>query len=171
MISLVLTVIADDKPGIVDLLASVVADHGANWEESRMARLAGQFAGILRVHVEDDAADGLVTDLRGLEGQGLTLVIQRTAEGIAARTKLVPMTVNLDGADHPGLIHALSRALSALRINVDALETTCRQAPMTGAPIFEAHAELRAPADLDVDAFRSTVEQLAADLEVDIELL
>lgn len=170
MTSLVLTVIAADKPGIVDLLASVIVDHGANWEESRMARLAGQFAGILRVHVEDDATEELVTGLRALEQQGLTLVIERAPEQASRRADLVAMTLHLDGADHPGIIRALSRDLAALSINVDALDTTCRQAPMTGVPIFEAHAELQVPADLDVEAFRATVERLAADLEVDIEL-
>ena len=51
--SLVLTVIGDDKPGIVEQLSDHVLAAGANWEESRMARLAGKFAGILRVSVDD----------------------------------------------------------------------------------------------------------------------
>ena len=50
--SLVLTIIGDDRPGIVEQLAEEVLDAGANWEESRMARLAGKFAGLLRVSVE-----------------------------------------------------------------------------------------------------------------------
>ena len=48
---LVLTVIADDKPGLVETLAEVIADHKGNWLESSMSQLAGKFAGILRVSV------------------------------------------------------------------------------------------------------------------------
>ena len=50
--SLVLTVLGTDHPGIVDTIAQAVADQGGNWVESRMARLAGQFAGILRVEID-----------------------------------------------------------------------------------------------------------------------
>ncbi|NCF90353.1 MAG: glycine cleavage system protein R, partial [Verrucomicrobiaceae bacterium] len=49
--SVILTVIGADKPGLVERLATIVADHHGNWLESRMARLAGQFAGILQVEV------------------------------------------------------------------------------------------------------------------------
>ena len=48
---LVLTVFAPDKPGQVERIAQCIAEHGGNWLESRMSRMAGQFAGILRVGV------------------------------------------------------------------------------------------------------------------------
>jgi glycine cleavage system regulatory protein len=38
--SLVVTVIGNDRPGIVERLSEVVLAAEANWEESRMARLA-----------------------------------------------------------------------------------------------------------------------------------
>ena len=43
--SLVFTVIGPDRPGLVGHLAATVADHDGSWLESRMAVLAGQFAG------------------------------------------------------------------------------------------------------------------------------
>ena len=42
---LVMTVLGNDRPGLVRSLADTVASHGGNWLESRMARLAGQFPG------------------------------------------------------------------------------------------------------------------------------
>ncbi len=57
--SLVVTVIGNDRPGIVERLSEVVLGAGANWEESRMARLAGKFAGILRISVKAANADAL----------------------------------------------------------------------------------------------------------------
>ncbi|MGI9430405.1 MAG: glycine cleavage system protein R, partial [Bythopirellula sp.] len=59
--SLVLTVLGQDRPGLVDAIAQAVADHGGNWVESRMAHLAGHFAGILRVEVDADQAEALTT--------------------------------------------------------------------------------------------------------------
>src|SRR3990167_11495407 len=55
---LVLTVIAQDQPGLVERIAQCISEHGGNWLESRMSRMAGQFAGILRVDVPLDAHSG-----------------------------------------------------------------------------------------------------------------
>ena len=52
MPDLVLTLIGPDHPGIVEAIAEPIARHGGNWLESRMCRLGGEFAGILRIHVE-----------------------------------------------------------------------------------------------------------------------
>src|SRR5215212_1174741 len=78
-VSLVLTVIADDKPGIVERLSDQILEAGANWEESRMARLGGQFAGLLRVSIDSDRADALAARLQTLD-PSLTLVIERSAD-------------------------------------------------------------------------------------------
>ena len=54
--SLVLTLLGPDRPGLVEAMAALIARHGGNWLESRMASLAGEFAGILRVEVDEDSA-------------------------------------------------------------------------------------------------------------------
>ncbi|MGH8510951.1 MAG: ACT domain-containing protein, partial [Gammaproteobacteria bacterium] len=38
---LVLTATSPDKPGLIDLLSTTLAAHGANWQQSRMATLGG----------------------------------------------------------------------------------------------------------------------------------
>ena len=50
-IPLVMTIISPDRTGLVEAVARAVADHGGNWLESRMCRLGGEFAGILRVEI------------------------------------------------------------------------------------------------------------------------
>ena len=49
---LVLTIIGEDRPGIVESLAEIISDYSGNWLESSMSQLAGKFAGILRVSVK-----------------------------------------------------------------------------------------------------------------------
>ena len=65
--TLVMTVIGPDRPGLVQLLATRVADHGGNWLESRMCRHGGQFAGLLRVEVAEEQSDALRRALAGLK--------------------------------------------------------------------------------------------------------
>ena len=71
MATLVLTAIGDDHAGLVRALSGVIESHGGNWETSRMAHLAGKFAGIVMVTVADDKADELIGDLKPLADQGL----------------------------------------------------------------------------------------------------
>ena len=74
--SLVMTVIGDDRPGLVDSVASIVAEHGGNWLASRMSRLGGQFAGIVQVDVPAANAQSLTDALKSLHARGLTIVVQ-----------------------------------------------------------------------------------------------
>jgi glycine cleavage system regulatory protein len=47
-LSLVLTVIGDDRPGLVERLSAAIGKHGGNWLQSSMSHLSGKFAGIVR---------------------------------------------------------------------------------------------------------------------------
>ncbi len=66
--SLVLTVVGDDRAGLVTALAEVVSAHGGNWEHSQLAELAGTFAGIVVVSVPDDRVGALRESLDLLDG-------------------------------------------------------------------------------------------------------
>jgi glycine cleavage system regulatory protein len=171
--SLVLTVIGPDRPGLVESLASTIAQHGASWLDSRMSRLAGQFAGILRVGVPDDRAAELYRALMELERGGLRVVVQSGARAEpAAPAKDTARRVKLDllGADRPGIVQSVSGALAQRGVNVDELVTECVDAPMSGELLFKATAHLAVPADVDLASLRARIEAIAADLMVDISL-
>ncbi|MES3007895.1 MAG: ACT domain-containing protein [Pseudomonadota bacterium] len=165
---LVLTIIGDDKPGLVELLSETIARHSGNWLESNMAHLAGKFAGILRVSVDDTHADALVQDLQRLSSV-LRLVVEKVSmtEPLARQRTL---RLTLVGNDRPGIIKEISRALAAQHVNVEELTTQCSSAPMSGEPLFNAQALLKVPADLDLHVLQRQLERLADDLIVEINL-
>lgn len=165
---LVLTIIGDDKPGLVGLLSETIARHGGNWLESNMSHLAGKFAGILRVSVGDAEADTLVQDLQGLSSV-LKLVVEKVKVSDPVQ-RLRSLRLSLVGNDRPGIIKEISRALASEQVNVEELSTQISSAPMSGEALFNAQAELRVPVALDVDALQQKLEQLADDLIVEISL-
>ncbi|HEY8923057.1 MAG TPA: ACT domain-containing protein, partial [Polyangia bacterium] len=83
MTDLVLTLIGLDRPGLVESVAQVVADHGGNWLESRMIHLGGHFAGILRVEVPPDRRAPLSKALEGLAAAGLRVLADEAPAGAA----------------------------------------------------------------------------------------
>ena len=166
--SLVVTVIGNDRPGIVERLSEVVLTAGANWEESRMARLAGKFAGILRISVAAANADALASVLRALTSDGLTIVVESSAEARAETFRTVRL--ELVGNDHPGIIRDISKVLAQHQVNIEELETGVSGAPMSGEQLFRARAHLRLPAAVTTDWLRERLEALAGELMVDVTL-
>jgi glycine cleavage system regulatory protein len=166
--SLILTVIADDKPGIVEQLSDRIVAAGANWEESRMARLAGKFAGLARVSVDPDRADALAASLRALTPTGLTVVVEPSTQGEAAEARTIGL--DLIGNDHPGIIRDIARVLAQYQVNIEELETDVTSAAMSGEPLFRARATLRVPSGISTDRLRAILEALAGELMVDLSL-
>ncbi len=162
-----MTVIGRDRPGLVESVASLVAQHGGNWLESRMCRLGGEFAGILRIHVSAEQEQALYRSLQGLQGQGLTVVAHPDrAEAAAAGRKMA--TLEIVGQDRPGIVKQISSALARNGVNVEELSTECGSAPMSGETLFKAQARLLIPEACDVGELRRELEKIAGDLLVEI---
>ena len=165
--SLVLTVVGTDRVGLVESLARLVADHGGNWLESRMCRLGGEFAGILRIHLPTASRTALEAALKNLNG--LTVVVRADA---AARPTAPARLAALEviGPDRPGIVREITRALAAQNVNVEELATECASAPMSGEPLFQARAKLFLPAGINVSALRQSVEKTVPGLTVEVSL-
>ncbi len=169
MPDLVLTLIGPDHPGSVEAIAEPIARHGGNWLESRMAHLAGKFAGILRIEVPAGAEAAVTAALRALEASGLKLTIEAgpaaTAEGGSR-----PFLLELMGLDRPGIVREISHALAERGVNIEELTTDRATAPMSGELLFRSRARVSIPPGTDPDRLRERLEQLAGDLMVQITL-
>ena len=165
---LVLTVIAPDQPGLVEKVAQCVAAHGGNWLESRMSRMAGQFAGILRVAVPAEAYDELVAALHGLAAQGIRVLVAES--GIEPSCSWKPIHLDLVGNDRPGIVRDITGLLAELGVNLERLTTEVAPAPMSSEPLFHAEALLAVPLGLTLDVLQARLEDLADDLMVELNL-
>jgi glycine cleavage system regulatory protein len=166
---LVMTVIGADRPGLVESVASLVTQHGGNWLESRMSRLGGHFAGILRVEVPPENEASLVAALKKLDAQGLSVVVHPD------QPRPVPPSprqsvLEIVGQDRPGIVREISHALASFGINVEELQTECVSAAMSGETHFKARARLSLPESCNAAEVRQKLEKIAEDLIVEINL-
>lgn len=166
---LVLTVISDDKPGVVEALSQVIAQHGGNWLESRMSHLAGKFAGILQVSIMQEQVPNLKQALEQLASRGIQVMAEEALEK-TAQTAQRRFRFSLVGADRPGIVKEISQAFSSQQINIDELDTNCSSIPYSGEPLFTAHGLLSVPTDVDLDKLTDQLEEIGDHLGVDIEL-
>ena len=165
---LVLTVFAPDKPGQVERIAQCIAEHGGNWLESRMSRMDGQFAGILRVGVPAEAYDELVEALHALSAQNIRVLLAES--GIQPSCTWKPILLDLVGNDRPGIVRDITRLLAELGVNLESLATSVAPAPMSSEPLFHAEAVLAVPLSLSLEGVQSKLETLADDLMVELRL-
>lgn len=166
--SLVLTLIGDDRPGIVEQLADHILAAGANWEESRMARLAGKFTGLLRVSVDSTDADALARRLSASGVAGLKVVVESSGATAPSPSRIIRL--ELVGHDQPGIVRTIARVLANHGVNIEELETDTTSAPMSGDTLFQAQATLSVPASLTTERLRLELESLAGELMVDLTL-
>jgi glycine cleavage system regulatory protein len=168
---LVVTVTCPDRPGVVEQITAALTQFAANWEESRMARLGGQFAGIAKISVPEADTEGLTRALQALNNDQMTVVVKPTDVSVPeAPPGYQLFDLHLAGADHEGIVHKVAAYLVDHGINVETMETEIVRAPITAAPLFQMDARIRVPQTLSVDVFRQNLGEIGDELGVDIEV-
>ena len=169
-LSLVLTVIGNDRPGLVGQLARAISLHHGNWLESSMAHLSGKFAGIVSVSVPEDQLAALQGALDALAGLRITTEVSPAAAPVQTTTGQRRLKLSLVGHDRIGIVREVSQVLARHEVNVENLSTHTASAPMSAEILFHATAELTASPAVDARALTLDLEQLSNDLMVDITL-
>jgi len=165
--SLVLTVIGDDRPGLVSAVSGLVEAGGGSWQRSQMARLSGKFAGIALVDLPEDRIGALERSLSDLDG--LTVLVE-SAPASEGERDAAPLRLHLLGQDRVGIVAEISAALAARGVGIDELSTDVREAPMAGGTLFEVEAQLSIPRAAALSDVRADLERLADELMVDLDL-
>jgi glycine cleavage system regulatory protein len=163
MATLILTIVGPDRPGLVSTLSEAIAAHGGNWIESRMARLAGQFAGIVTI----DADPALLAALPTLEQEGLRITATLTS-ATPPPTTGPRLSLDVVGNDRPGIIHDVSAVLASCGANIEELTTHVASGSFSGGALFRATILFRAPNDAALDTLKSGLERLGDEMMVDI---
>ncbi len=158
----ILTIIGDDRPGLVESLADVIQAHLGNWEESRLANLQGKFAGMVLTSIPDDHATDFEHRVMQLKTAGLSVRLTRVQPGRSGiyRTRSIQLVAN----DRPGILREISSLLARLNVNVEELTTSCEPAPMSNEVLFRAEARLSIPQQLSDEDLAAELEGLAEDL-------
>lgn len=166
--SLILTLIGPDRPGLVSAVSACAGAHGANWMESRLTRLAGQFAGVVRLEVDAAAAAALERGLLGLGAEGLQLAVVRADAAAAAQPRLARL--ELVGHDRPGIVRDISAVLAQHGASIERMDSVCESGSFSGEAMFRAAIEVRVPASVPPAELQAALEALANELMVDLKL-
>ncbi|WP_018692314.1 glycine cleavage system protein R [Algicola sagamiensis] len=165
MKQLILTIVGPDKPGLVDGLSQMVLEHKGNWLKSDLSHLAGQFAGIVQIEIDDNNHEALCHAVEGMVDLDI-----RVHEGRQEEEKTrSEINFAITGNDRPGIVQELSSVLAQNGANIVHFTSAQQSAPNWGSPMFNAVATVSIPEDVDKETLIESVEALANDLVIDIE--
>lgn len=165
---LIITVISDDRLGIVEIVAETVSQYQGNWLESRLTQLGGKFAGVVRIQLASGQVQALTQALLGLREQGIQIVVEAvdSPEG----PPLTDTAFHVLGPDRPGIVKELTHTFAHHNINVKELDTRFTSMPYSGEPLFEARGNLHIPPGIEIHEIEEKLEVIANALAVDISL-
>ena len=167
--TLVLTAICADRPGLIQMLSEVIYRHEASWEESSMAHLSGQFAGILTVNVDENVIPALEKDLRSLNDHGMAVTLNESTV-ISDAANYQTLWLDLTCHDKPGIMRQVSNVLVAQGVSVQSLDTEVVSASMSGGDMFVAGSQLLVSKVFDIENLQQALEGLSDDVMVDLAL-
>ena len=170
MTPLVLTLIGDDKPGLVNAASEAVAAHGGTWLESRLARLAGKFAGIVHIAAPDERTGELIDALNALQSAGLKVAVERGAAQAAPTAHERHIEIEIVGNERPGIVRDLTQTLKNLGANIEEFSSGVESAAFTGGELFRANIRVGLPDTLSLGELKRTLERLAGEIMVDLTL-
>jgi glycine cleavage system regulatory protein len=170
MASLILTLVGPDRPGLVSQLSEQVAARGGSWLESRMAHLAGQFAGIVLVDIADGQVGALTASFAELHENGLQVLVHQAAGVVAQASAEALLVLDMVCLDRPGIVRDITRVLAASGVNIEELTTNILSGSFSGETMFHAEARLRVPQAIGTDGLRAELERLGNDMMVDLNL-
>lgn len=169
---IVISGLGPDRPGIVAATTRYLTEHGANVEDSRAAVLGGEFGLLVLASGPPEAMDRVTSSLAALEDTtGLAFVARPTMSPEEhRRARALPYRVEANALDHEGIVHAITDVLYKAGINIVSLETSVRNAPVTGTELFSLVAHVDVPEGVPVEGVRAALANVARSQNLDVEL-
>ena len=166
--NLIITVVASDRPGIVQRLSDTILAHNGNWLESRLSRLCGQFAGIVHVAVVHERQDDLLESLQALADEGIQITVQHVQADAEIVDMETAISISVEANDRPGIVEEISSALARADVNVVQIDTACESASMAGYALFKAQLLVTLPEEFTVEQLEAALENVSDDLMTSI---
>jgi len=135
-----------------------------------MARLAGQFVGIVCIECDDDKMANLKEHLVTLGTEGIHVHILGQGD-LSDYPFTRHLRIDIFGNDRPGIVSQLARAISDAGANIEELNTSIESAAMSGQTIFHACGTICLPESSDDETIIAAIEALSDDLTIEVEAL
>jgi glycine cleavage system transcriptional repressor len=170
-----MSAIGRDRPGIVADLAELIYECDCNLEDSRMTILGSEFAVLLLLSGQGDEVERrLSSGCKRLEWEKRLTVFLRPLDAPppspAVPLRGTPLECVVTGVDKAGIVARVARVIEEQGANITDLQSELRPEPQSGTPMYTMRVRLVVPPEHDVASLRGALENVAAELRVDLSV-
>ena len=166
---IIYTLTGTDRIGIVEEVTQLLLNRGGNVEASCMVHLASEFAILMLVSIPSEQLNGLETDMQTLIAQGYKVTTTQTKQtDLSAHRGWLPYQIEVQGADHEGIIHEIASTLRQRGINIESMNTQVVPAPVSGERLFNMKGLVIVPPSLTGQPWEAALLYAGNQLNVDI---
>mmetsp|Transcript_23000 Transcript_23000/g.53750 ORF Transcript_23000/g.53750 Transcript_23000/m.53750 type:complete len:222 (+) Transcript_23000:34-699(+) len=168
----IVTLVGQNRRGIVHDFSQAVLDGGANLENSTMSRLGGRFA--MLVELSTDAKSLLTLEANLKEKlPGYRISVNTPDEGVLEQPEEAigetePWCMTLEGPDQPGIVRRVSQLLWKHGAAIVDMDTETFSAPMAGYTMFRLFIEADMPVGM-VQAVGEGLDEISEEMGLEIE--
>lgn len=159
-----ITVLGQDRPGIIAETTRLLADLGLNLEDSSMTLLRGHFAMTLISAGDADVARVEQALAPLAESGDLTVSVREVPDQRPAAAPGTSWVLSVHGGDRPGIVSAVVSRVAEVGGNITDLTTRL------SGELYVLVAEVDLPGEADMAALRAVLEDVAAELGVGVSL-
>ena len=156
-----------DEKGIVSKISSIIGKHNANIETSKMIRLENEFAMLILINIQNEKIKMLTKSLNQINELSVNLIETNTNENILYENKF---HLYINGADNEGIVYSFSNYLTKLNINIEEVNTSIKNAPVSATPLFMMDIIITTNEELNKSIIIDDLNKIAEKLGVEVDL-
>ncbi|MDA3936996.1 MAG: transcriptional regulator [Actinomycetota bacterium] len=166
---IVFTLTGADRVGVVQEVTSILLGLDANIETSRMVRLGGEFAVLMLLCLPEENVARIEGAFAGLAERGFRITTSDTdRRAYETHIEWPTYRIEVQGADHEGIIHEISQGLARRGITIESVETSTTDAPMSGTHLFSMTGIIAIPPSLSEEDWAEALASAGQAAGVDV---
>jgi len=162
---LIISANGPDRKGIVSEISSILDEHNANIETSKMIRLEKEFAMLILIDIQIDKTKILEHALNKIDDLFFNVIETKSNQNILYKNKF---HLYINGADNEGIVYAFSKYLSEININIDEVNTKIKNAPMSATPLFMMDIIIGSKLEINETELNQKLNSIADELGVEV---
>jgi len=171
-IFMMLNLVGDDRPGIVDQVSAILLGHDANIEDSRMAALGGCFGIMALFSCDDGKKEAVRTELENMRNNGFAIHLRDAKDpSLLPVEGVYPLGVEIEAMDNPGIVKEVVHILHHHQVNILSLDTQVTPAPYSGVPLFHLSLDAEVRNETTVAAVKADVKKLGVKMGLDLQFI
>ena len=166
-----LTAVGRDRPGIVAGISEILYAADCNIEDSAMARLGGTFTCMLMLRMPEgmigEQLAGRLATVRETHKLWLHLSDLRPEEAVEPAPDTPRHTVEVRGADRPGIVHGITAHLASQSVNITNLTTHVLHGD---TPMYVMAIEVEVPHFVDAGRLETELADIGSKIGVTVTM-